>query len=416
MKISILKLIISILAFCTFIIPNTSSSYVDRESSANNYIQAATWDTSPPIISNISNLVGTPNNPNDTTATVTWSTNENATSNLEYGMVSGVYTALAEDLTLDTTSHTREITGLMTDTTYYYIVKSKDAAGNETISSEQTFSTSQMRPGDPSITHDVVINEFLPNPAGDDDATMPAGEWIELYNNSLTDTYDLTGWYLTDSDSSHRLDITLSNATSFSIAPGQFVVVYRNGDTDFSLNDDAAGDQLNLYDGAHNLIDQQNYNSGLGDAILENKSFARYPDGSEFWFDPIPTPGGPNKLEEFQSTEPLSSLPDPIPIHNSSPTAEISFVNEKKVAFFKINNIQDYSTLSYELTYTAYDVAKGVIGNGIDILNLDTYEKEIDLATCSSGICTYDQNIREVKLKVTLINAEGIETAIEQNL
>jgi hypothetical protein len=38
--------------------------------------------------------------------------------------------------------------------------------------------------------------------------------------------------------------------------------------------------------------------SGTETAGNEGKSFARIPDGTGNWVDPIPTPGGPNRLEE----------------------------------------------------------------------------------------------------------------------
>ena len=42
----------------------------------------------------------------------------------------------------------------------------------------------------------IRINEFLPDPEGHDDAPMPEGEWIELYN--LGETVDLKGAKLKD--------------------------------------------------------------------------------------------------------------------------------------------------------------------------------------------------------------------------
>jgi len=53
----------------------------------------------------------------------------------------------------------------------------------------------------------VVLNEFMANPVGADDASMTNGEWVELYNNSSIDI-DVGGWVLYDNDDSHPLPIT----------------------------------------------------------------------------------------------------------------------------------------------------------------------------------------------------------------
>ena len=151
---------------------------------------------------------------------------------------------------------------------------------------------------EPELTlPNIVINEFLPNPIGNDKTLMPNGEWIELYNNTGEDV-DVAGWWLYDAVDSHELAITVSNTnTGNTIIPNEgFLVVYRNGDSDFSLNN-TVGDTVRLYDGAigvGNLIDFYTY---TGDAP-EGKSFARVPDGSNNWVDPIPTPGEPNTLED----------------------------------------------------------------------------------------------------------------------
>jgi uncharacterized repeat protein (TIGR01451 family) len=142
----------------------------------------------------------------------------------------------------------------------------------------------------------ILINEFLPNPAGSDGALMPDGEWVELYNNSGADL-DVAGWWLYDNKNTHELEITnLNTDTGSTLIPnGGFMVVYRDGDLDFALNN-TGGDSVRLFDGptgSGNLIDSYAYNV----SAPEGKSFARVPDGSPHWVDPIPTPGEPNILE-----------------------------------------------------------------------------------------------------------------------
>ena len=69
----------------------------------------------------------------DGTATVTWTTDEPATSRVDYGTSAGSLTSFVSDGTL-TTSHSVELTGLSPDTTYHFRVTSTDAVPNTTIS------------------------------------------------------------------------------------------------------------------------------------------------------------------------------------------------------------------------------------------------------------------------------------------
>ncbi len=134
----------------------------------------------------------------------------------------------------------------------------------------------------------VLINEFLSNPIGDDDALKPNGEWIELYNPTSS-PINLSGWYLTDSDSSHILQITNDNTENMVIQPNDFIVLYRNGNQKFSLNNH--GDTIRLFDSYGKLIDEFSYSYDPG----ENRSIGRCPDGSDIWeiLDHL-TPGSSN--------------------------------------------------------------------------------------------------------------------------
>ncbi len=91
----------------------------------------STGDSTPPVISNIATAVTDLHS-----ATITWDTNEAATSQVEYSVNSDLSaptstTAIITDLR---TKHSVVISGLTLNTTYYYRVKSKDGNDNETIS------------------------------------------------------------------------------------------------------------------------------------------------------------------------------------------------------------------------------------------------------------------------------------------
>ena len=174
-------------------------------------------------------------------------------------------------------------------------------------------------------TSGVVINEFLPNPAGSDKLPKPDGEWVELYNSGNS-SVDVAGWMLYDSNDSHELLISTGNTDSggTEVPAKGFLVVYRNEDPDFALNN-KGGDTVRLYDGkikdGGNLVDSYSYTM---DAPT-NKSFARIPDGSDNWVDPVPTPGGPNILEKENETFNLT-LPDVPEPDEESETADIASI------------------------------------------------------------------------------------------
>lgn len=185
----------------------------------------------------------------------------------------------------------------------------------------------------PANSATIVLNEFLPNPDGvaydqdwgQDADALPQGEWVELYN--LSDVaQNLNGYYLTDVDN-HRIEVEAGrvlNATT-TIAAHGFLVVHRKGSGDFtshnfSLNNDT--DTINLYDSSGTLLDSYTYGAsenesleptpggvnavpaggsdGEDENVLPNKAYARVPDGTGEWVDPLPTPGMSNTKNQFE--------------------------------------------------------------------------------------------------------------------
>jgi len=108
-----------------------------------------TDDTTDPIISNIQVV-----NIGDNGATVTWETNEPATSRVDYGETTG-YGQNVQDLSLKT-SHSLSITGLDSNTLYHYRVRSIDEATNQAASADDTFTTTDS--GAPVISNVAVSN------------------------------------------------------------------------------------------------------------------------------------------------------------------------------------------------------------------------------------------------------------------
>lgn len=92
-------------------------------------------DTTAPTISAITSTSVT-----NTSANINWTTNEGATTRVEYGLTNsyGSFTTLNSSLV---TSHTSTIGSLTAGTTYNYRVISTDEAGNTATSSNRTFTT-----------------------------------------------------------------------------------------------------------------------------------------------------------------------------------------------------------------------------------------------------------------------------------
>jgi hypothetical protein len=92
-------------------------------------------DTTPPVISNVqaSSIA-------DTSAVITWTTDEGSDSLVQYGTTSGSYPSSKSNTNM-VINHSINLTGLSQDTTYYYRVRSKDAVDNTRTSSELTFTT-----------------------------------------------------------------------------------------------------------------------------------------------------------------------------------------------------------------------------------------------------------------------------------
>lgn len=389
MKRLILKFSLLFLLVIFWISPTTSSSYSDTETSSENTISAGSWNSPPPIISNISYLLATPEENNDTKAIISWNTDKEADSNLYWTTDSITWETVSD--TLYTTNHKLEISGLATDTIYYYYVTSSDKTGTTTTSGTNNFMTDGMYPEDFTPNSDVVINEFLINPIGSDDASMPGGEWVELYNNSTTEYYDLSGWSVGTYTNSYKLYLTTTNTISSDsstaglvIGPSEFFVIYRNGNGSFYMRN-MGNDGIRLFDNSEVEVDKYSYTVSH---IIENKSIARYPDGSTVWFDPIPSPLGANILEEWQSKQP-----------------EIKYIFDSQKLSFEINNIEKFKRLEYQLTYNSDSGEQGVIGTN-ELNNQPSYKKdEIIFGTCSTGgTCVYHSNLNHILLKIVLFD------------
>ena len=90
-------------------------------------------DLTPPALTSIAAVT------HRTSATITWSTNELATSSVDWGLTTGYGGAPAA--AGDLTAHRARLVGLACATTYHYRVRSTDASTNQATSSDRTFAT-----------------------------------------------------------------------------------------------------------------------------------------------------------------------------------------------------------------------------------------------------------------------------------
>lgn len=97
-----------------------------------------TYDITEPTVSSISSGTPTPNE-----ATITWTTNKDSSSKVDYGLTNSYGSSTSEiDTSPRVQNHSVALSGLTSCTTYHYRVRSKDLFSNEATSSDNTFTTS----------------------------------------------------------------------------------------------------------------------------------------------------------------------------------------------------------------------------------------------------------------------------------
>jgi|GEM_PF-639340 len=121
-----------------FVVESKDKKGNTATSTERSFTTSATPDTTAPTITAVSvSSIGT------STASVSWTTNENANSKVYYGTVTPLVLGSAttvSDASL-VKNHSLALSGLATSTTYYIVVESKDAANNSAVSTETSFTT-----------------------------------------------------------------------------------------------------------------------------------------------------------------------------------------------------------------------------------------------------------------------------------
>ncbi|MBE3137916.1 MAG: PGF-pre-PGF domain-containing protein [Thermoplasmata archaeon] len=178
-----------------------------------------TVDNTVPELSSISS--GTPT---DTTATITWTTDEAANSTVQYGLTTS-YGSTSTSSTYST-SHSRTLSSLSASTTYHYRVISYDKAGNMDNSSDATFTTAATEsPGGPSGEEPgedtgPTISEVSHTPT-----TVTSSNFVTIYATVTADTghtITLVTLYWNDG-SAHSKAMVKGSGSTYSSEIGPFL-------------------------------------------------------------------------------------------------------------------------------------------------------------------------------------------------
>ncbi len=176
-----------------------SGSFPSTPSSANYWadvvLQTTPPDTAPPAISSVAATPGVDS------ATVTWTTDEPANSQVKYGTAADSLTSSASNPDL-VTSHSVKLTGLASNTTYYYTVASTDGGGNTSTSAPASFKTQpNIVTSAPSKVTPVVgkISGDHTKLAADDN------QYLQISSSNVLQSGATTEWYGTFSGVSNSL-------------------------------------------------------------------------------------------------------------------------------------------------------------------------------------------------------------------
>jgi phosphatidylserine/phosphatidylglycerophosphate/cardiolipin synthase-like enzyme len=219
----------------------------------------------------------------------------------------------------DGTNYTAQIPAQVGGTVIEYHVNATDDAEQTSMSSQYSYAYSD-------LPIQVVINEFLADPASDWDEDGWADykdEWIELYNLGIT-IVNLGFWKIDDSMGFGSIPYTIPFGTL--IMPNSALVFYRNI-TDIALDNN--GDNVTVLNAFGSIVDSHIYHSSKDDTAI-----GRFPDGSENWRDfLLPTPGCENqytvdslgnlsniKINEFMPSPKITYSTEWIELYNSGTT------------------------------------------------------------------------------------------------
>lgn len=171
-----------------------------------------------------------------------------------------------------------------------FTVKLSAGDGQSTTTKEKIIKVGQSEPLSGSVNsalqksngqngaNKIIINEFLPNPEGDD----ADGEWIEL-KNAGNEKINLLNWKIDDGEGGskpYKFANVLINGNNFFVLPRT-----KSG---LALNN--TGDSVRLFNNLDELIDEVEYG-----AVEEGSAYARDSKGAWHWTTAL-TPQAENEI------------------------------------------------------------------------------------------------------------------------
>ena len=215
-------------------------------------------DTTAPVISAVASSDVT-----ETEATISWTTDEPASSQVNYGTTTSYGSSAGSGGYV--TSHSITLTGLTAGTDYFYQVVSTDEAGNTSV--DETYSFTTDSPPAANLPAVLITEVFYDTPGNESKE-----EWVEIYNTTGQEI-SLNGWQLID-DNGNGQSFTFSNKHKISgnsyltLATDRkaFKDLYNKNADDFvslpPLNN--GGDALVIKDPSGTTIDAIAWEGGAG--------------------------------------------------------------------------------------------------------------------------------------------------------
>jgi phosphodiesterase/alkaline phosphatase D-like protein len=145
-------------------------------------------------------------------AIITWPTNHPATSKVYYGFTTPLVlsTATARENTSLVTNHVIDLPSLTPNTLYYYVVESKDAAGNITRSATLSFTT---MPNPPSVVSGVMVTSVTSTSAVINVSASGPVTTTKVFYSSNPSLLSLTGPSVMNNVAGTNSTIQLTNLT-----------------------------------------------------------------------------------------------------------------------------------------------------------------------------------------------------------
>lgn len=120
-------------------------------------------------------------------------------------------------------------------------------------------------------------------------------------------------------------------------------------------------------------------------------------------------------LIKGKTTKAPGPTPTPAPEKTASevPLEERPYVSltpraDGRELTLNITNIQNATSLEYELSYLSNDLSRGVIGS-VDLKSETSLTRQLLLGSCSKNTCKYDENVTEGNLTLRFRGAAGTE-------